>query len=57
MDLEDLEVYRIANRIADLAWEVYMEIPQEFRFKTGQQFLNAADSVGANIAEGYGRYL
>ena len=56
MRLEDLEVYQIALEISDLAWDIYQEIPQEFKFKTGQQFLDAADSIGANIAEGFGRY-
>ena len=56
MNLEDLEIYKIAQKISDIAWDVYEEIPQEFKFKTGQQFLTAADSIGANISEGYGRY-
>ena len=56
MNLEDLEIYKIAQKISDIAWKIYGNIPQEFKFKTGQQFLTAADSIGANIAEGYGRY-
>ena len=56
MDLEDLEIYKIAVKISDLAWEIYQELPREFRFKTGQQFLSASDSIGANIAEGFGRF-
>jgi four helix bundle protein len=56
MVLEDLEVYKIALEISRLAWEIYNEIPREHRFTQGNQFLEAADSVGANIAEGFGRY-
>ena len=56
MDLEDLEIYKIAVKISDLAWEIYQELPREFRFTTGQQFLDAADSIGANIAEGRVNY-
>jgi len=56
MILEDLEVYRIALEMSDLAWDIYNELPKEFRFGQGSQFLDAADSVGANIAEGFGRY-
>ena len=56
MDIKNLEVYQIAVEISDLAWGIYSAIPQEFKFKTGQQFLSASDSVGANISEGFGRY-
>ena len=28
----------------------------EHRFSIGQQFIKAIDSIGANIAEGFGRY-
>jgi four helix bundle protein len=56
MVLEDLEVYQIALEISNLAWEIYNELPREHRFNQGNQFLEAADSVGANIAEGFGRY-
>ncbi len=56
MILEELEVYQIALQISSLAWEIYNELPKEFRFTQESQFLEAADSVGANIAEGSGRY-
>ena len=56
MKLEDLEIYQIALKVSDLAWEIYQKLPREFRFKTGMQFLDAADSIGANISEGFGRY-
>ncbi len=54
--LENLEVYCIAVQISDLAWDVYVKLPQRFQYGIGQQFLRAADSIGANIAEGFGRY-
>ena len=56
MALEDLEVYQIALKISDLAWDIYVDLPKEFKYATNQQFLEAADSIGANISEGYGRY-
>jgi len=54
--LEDLEIYHLAKAISSAAWEIYGTIPSEHKYKLGQQFLSAADSVGANICEGYGRY-
>lgn len=52
---EDLRVYRLAEEIADLAWEVVSKwdrLPQD---TVGKQLIKAADSIGANIAEGTGR--
>jgi four helix bundle protein len=54
--LEDLVIYRLAREISCVAWEVYDTLPKEHKYKLGQQFLSAADSIGANICEGYGRY-
>ena len=56
MNLEDLEIYQIALKISDLAWKIYQNLPREFRFTIGQQFLDSSDSIGANIAEGFGRF-
>jgi len=56
MILEDLEVYQLAVDISKLAWDIYNGLPKEHRFTQGNQFLEASDSIGANIAEGYGRY-
>lgn len=54
--IEGLEVCNLSLKISDLAWLVYLELPNTFRYQIGSQFLDAADSIGANIAEGYGRY-
>jgi len=56
MILEDLVVYKLAIEISKLTWEIYNDLPKEHRYTQGSQFLEAADSIGANIAEGYGRY-
>ena len=56
MDLNDLEVYRISRELSSSAWDVYKEMLKEHKFSIGQQFIKSIDSIGANIAEGYGRY-
>lgn len=56
IELDDLEVYQIAREISRLAWNVYKDLKNEYRFSKGQQFLESVDSIGANIAEGFGRY-
>ena len=55
--LEDLEIYQLALEIGDDVWNIVMNwhyFPQK---TTGAQFVNAADSISANIAEGYGRFF
>jgi four helix bundle protein len=51
-----LEVYRRASALADQLWVAVHPWPSFERWTLGQQMLRAADSVGANISEGAGRY-
>ena len=54
--LKDLEVYKMARELSKNAWEIYESMNWRDRKIMGDQFIESADSVGANIAEGYGRY-
>ena len=54
--LGDLEIYKIAIELSDLAWEIFKNMEWYIKKNIGGQFLRAIDSIGANIAEGYGRY-
>lgn len=54
--LGNLEVYKKSVRLSGLAWIVYSKLPKQYQFTIGDQFLRAVDSIGANIAEGYGRF-
>jgi len=56
LKLGDLEVYRLSIALGREAWKVYGVVPKSLRFSIGDQLLRSADSVGANIAEGFGRY-
>ncbi len=52
--LENLEVYKKALEVSGMSYQLFKKIPFKLQ-STGYQFLNASDSIGANIAEGYGR--
>lgn len=54
--LGDLEIYKIAVELSALAWQVFDILPYQHKVHIGTQFLDAIDSVGANIVEGFGRY-
>jgi four helix bundle protein len=52
---EDLKVYQLAESLADKAWFITRDWPSFARDTVGKQLVRAADSIGANIAEGSGR--
>ena len=54
--LKDLEVYQLSRQLSSTSWRFYCRMNFEDKKLMGDQFLRAVDSVGANIAEGYGRY-
>ncbi len=55
-ELEKTRVYVEAAEFADLIWEDVMQWGEFARDTIGKQFVRAADSIGANTAESYGRY-
>jgi four helix bundle protein len=54
--LKDLEVYQLARELSKIGWEIYNALDWKIKKINGDQFIEAVDSVGANIAEGYGRF-
>ena len=52
---ENLRIYKLAEQVGDLAWEVVGNWEYLAKRTTGMQLVNSADSIGANIAEGTGR--
>ncbi|MFZ4774456.1 MAG: four helix bundle protein [Terrimicrobiaceae bacterium] len=52
---EELRVYRAAEGVGDLVWEIVSGWDPFAKDTVGKQLVRAADSIGANIAEGYGR--
>lgn len=54
-NFENLRVYRLSEDLADQIWDVALGWDQFAKDTIGRQIVRAADSVGANIAEGSGR--
>ena len=52
---EDLQVFQIAEELADEVWGVVKSWTNFDKSTVGKQLVRASDSIGANIAEGTGR--
>ena len=52
---ENLRVYQLALQLADAIWQLVAQWDFMAKDTVGKQVVRAADSVGANIAEGTGR--
>jgi four helix bundle protein len=52
---ENLEVYKLAEKLSDQIWDVIAFWDLFAKDTVGKQLIRAADSIGANIAEGCGR--
>jgi four helix bundle protein len=56
IELKNLEVYQLSRKLSSIAWGIFCRMDFLDKKHIGDQFLRSVDSVGANIAEGYGRY-
>ncbi|MBE0652180.1 MAG: four helix bundle protein [Bacteroidales bacterium] len=55
-DLENLEIYQMSMNIGDKIWDIVNDWDSFATNTVGYQIVRAADSIAANISEGYGRY-
>jgi four helix bundle protein len=54
-NFEKLRVYSLAEKLSDHIWNIVRKWEHLPRDTIGRQMIRAADSIGANIAEGSGR--
>ncbi|MDB5007072.1 MAG: four helix bundle protein [Mucilaginibacter sp.] len=54
--IEDLEIYNLSEVFADKIWFLVMQWDFFAKDTIGKQLVRSSDSIGANIAEGFGRY-
>jgi len=52
---ENLQVYQLSETLADGVWSIVINWDSFAKDTVGKQIVRAADSIGANIAEGTGR--
>jgi four helix bundle protein len=55
VQFDELQVYQVAEQLADQIWEIVRKWDILARDTVGKQLIRSADSIGANIAEGCGR--
>ena len=55
-DFKDLLVWQLARELRILIYTLVKKFPTEERYALSTQMRRAAQSIGANIAEGFGRY-
>jgi four helix bundle protein len=55
VNFENLRIYALAEQLADQIWNLVLRWDGFARDTVGKQLVRAADSIGANIAEGSGR--
>ena len=56
-DIRNLEIYKLAMDFGEDVWDIVLEWDNFARNTVGYQIVKAADSIAANISEGYGRYF
>ena len=54
--VNDLEIYRESMDIGDTIWDMVMEWSFFAKDTVGKQIVRSADSIAANLSEGFGRY-
>ena len=54
-NFEKLRVYTLSENLADTIWDIVLKWSYLAQCTVGTQMIKAADSIGANIAEGTGR--
>ena len=55
-NFENLRIYQLSEKLADEIWNVVLNWNRLAQDTVGKQLIRSADSIGANIAEGVGRW-
>ena len=55
-NFENLRVFQLSEKLADQIWDIVLSWNHLATDTVEKQIIRSADSIGANIAEGSGRY-
>ena len=56
LQLNDINCYKRALNLSNYVWDIVVSWEWFAKKTVGSQFVEAIDSISANIAEGFGRY-
>jgi four helix bundle protein len=56
MKLEELKVYQLSMNMGEEIWNIVIKWDYLSKDTIGKQLVKAADSIAANLSEGFGRY-
>ena len=57
LKLNDIECYKISFHLSNYVWAIVTDWEWFCKKTVGAQFVEAIDSISANIAEGFGRHF
>lgn len=57
LKLNDIDAYKNSFHLSNYVWNIVIDWNPFAQRTVGEQFVRAADSISANIAEGFGRYF
>ncbi len=57
LQLNNIDAYNLALKLSNYVWNLVIQWGWFPKQTVGIQFVKAADSISANIAEGFGRYF
>ena len=56
MKLEEFRVYQLSMDLGEEVWSIVLKWDYFEKDTVGKQMVRSADSIAANLSEGYGRY-
>jgi len=57
MNLEELQVYQLSMELGEKIWNIVAKWNYFEKDTVGKQLVKSADSIAANLSEGFGRYF
>lgn len=57
MKLEELQVYQLSMEVGEKIWRIVKDWDYFTKDTLGKQLVKSADSIAANISEGFGRFF